>query len=264
MTTATDEYYRDIIEGLALYTGSALQRDVLATITRHAEPDLGGAFNKNQIASKMWLADALHDAVGPNLGEVAILGGWFGVLAAVLLHDPRFAIERILSIDIDPRCAEIARSVNATHVRAGRFAARTADMLELDYGPGSQPDGRPLARPRRQHELRAPRAIRPLVRARTGRAAAGPPVERLFRLRAARQLRSRSRVVPRPGADARRPLRRRAPDAALRPVHADRGEVTPANAVAASTHAAAPCACVRAKSSAEKRPRGWRRNPDDA
>ncbi len=143
MTTATDEYYRDIIEGLALYTGSALQRDVLATITRHAAPDIGGAFNKNQIASKMWLADALHDAVGPDLGEVAILGGWFGVLAAVLLHDPRFAIDRILSIDIDPRCAEIARSVNATHVRDGRFAASTADMLELDYGPG--PGARPLA-----------------------------------------------------------------------------------------------------------------------
>lgn len=143
VTTATDEYYRDIIEGLALYTGSALQRDVLATVTRHAAPDIGAAFNKNQIASKMWLADALHDAVGPDLGEVAILGGWFGVLAAVLLHDPRFAIDRILSIDIDPRCADIARSVNATHVRDGRFAASTADMLELDYGRG--PGARPLA-----------------------------------------------------------------------------------------------------------------------
>ena len=105
-----------------------------ATITRHPAPDLGGAFNKNQIASKMWLADALLGAVGPELGEVTILGGWFGVLAAVLLHDPRFAIGRVVSIDIDPRCAAIAESVNATHVRAGRFAARTADMLEIDYG----------------------------------------------------------------------------------------------------------------------------------
>ena len=49
MTTATDEFYRDIIEGLAIYTGSALQRDVLATLTRHHAPDLGGALNKNQI-----------------------------------------------------------------------------------------------------------------------------------------------------------------------------------------------------------------------
>jgi hypothetical protein len=134
VTTAADEYYRDIIEGLAIYTGSVLQRDVLATISRHDAPDLGGAFNKNQIASKMWLAEALLGAVGPNLGEVTILGGWFGVLAAVLLHDPRFAIRKVVSIDIDPRCAAIAESVNATHVRAGRFAARTADMLEIDYG----------------------------------------------------------------------------------------------------------------------------------
>jgi hypothetical protein len=145
VTTATDEYYRDIIEGLALYTGSALQRDVLATISRHAEPDLGAAFNKNQIASKMWLAEALFDALGPKLGEVAILGGWFGVLAAVLLHDPRFEIQRIRSIDIDPRCAEIALSVNATHVPAGRFEASTADMLDLDYGPQPGSGGRPLA-----------------------------------------------------------------------------------------------------------------------
>ena len=133
MTTAKDEFYRDIIEGLAIYTGSALQRDVLATLSRHDEPDIGGALNKNQIASKMWLAESLLDAMGPDLGEVTILGGWFGVLGAVLLHDPRFTIGRVVSIDIDPRCAAIAGSLNATHVRTGRFVARTADMLEIDY-----------------------------------------------------------------------------------------------------------------------------------
>jgi hypothetical protein len=133
VTTARDEFYRDIIEGLAIYTGSALQRDVLATLSRHDEPDLGGALNKNQIASKMWLAESLLGAAGPDLGDVTILGGWFGVLGAVLLHDPRFRIGRVVSIDIDPRCAAIAESLNATHVRTGRFAARTADMLEIDY-----------------------------------------------------------------------------------------------------------------------------------
>jgi hypothetical protein len=150
VTTARDEFYRDIIEGLAIYTGSALQRDVLATLSRHDEPDLGGALNKNQIASKMWLAESLLGAVGPDLGDVTILGGWFGVLGAVLLHDPRFTIGKVVSIDIDPRCAAIAESLNATHVRTGRFAARTADMLEIDYGKvGSDTTfGRPSARHR--------------------------------------------------------------------------------------------------------------------
>jgi hypothetical protein len=71
--------------------------------------------------------------VGGDLGSVMILGGWFGALAAVLLHDGRFRIERVLSIDIDPGCAPVAESLNETHLRTGRFAVRTADMLEIDY-----------------------------------------------------------------------------------------------------------------------------------
>ena len=143
MTTARDEFYRDILEGLAIYTGSALQRDVLAAISRHDEPRIGAALNKNQIASKMWLADALHDSVGTRLGSVLVLGGWMGVLGAVLLHDPRFAIDRVVSLDIDPGCAAIAESLNATHVRAGRFATLTADMLDVDYDRGPADMGRP-------------------------------------------------------------------------------------------------------------------------
>lgn len=133
MTTHTDEFYRDILEGMAIYTGSALQRDVLATLSRHDEPGIGRALNKNQIASKMWLADSLLASAGADFGSVLILGGWVGVLGAVLLHDPRFTIGRVVSVDIDPRCAAIAESLNATHVRAGRFVARTADMLDIDY-----------------------------------------------------------------------------------------------------------------------------------
>ena len=133
MTTAKDEFYRDILEGMAIYTGSAFQRDVLATISRHDEPGIGTALNKNQIARKMWLADSLFDTVGAELGNIVILGGWVGVLSAVLLHDPRFAITKVVSIDLDGRCAAIAESLNATHARTGKFAARTGDMLELDY-----------------------------------------------------------------------------------------------------------------------------------
>ena len=66
-----------------------------------------------------------------------------GVLGAVLLHDPRFAIDRVVSLDIDPGCAAIAESLNATHVRAGRFATLTADMLDVDYDRGPADMGRP-------------------------------------------------------------------------------------------------------------------------
>jgi hypothetical protein len=75
---------------------------------------------------------------------VTVLGGWFGVLGAILLSDRRLAIDRVVSVDIDPRCAAVAESLNATHVRAGRFSARTADMRTMDYAaqaaPSSSPD----------------------------------------------------------------------------------------------------------------------------
>ena len=133
MTTFSDEFYRDILEGLAVYADSSFHRDILATLTHHQEPGIAVALNKNQMASKRWLADSLHATVGSSPGRVLILGGWVGALSAVLLHDRRFHIERVTSIDIDPRCAPVAEALNATNFRTGRFAARTADMLSLDY-----------------------------------------------------------------------------------------------------------------------------------
>jgi len=136
-----EERYRDILEGLAVYFASPFVADVLATASRFAEPDLGGALNRNQITSKLWLADALAGAGGGRFGTVTVLGGWFGVLAAILLADRRLAIDSVVSVDIDPRCAAVARSMNASHGQ--RFSAVTADMLDYPYPdprPGTAPD----------------------------------------------------------------------------------------------------------------------------
>ncbi len=132
-TISRDEYYGDMLEGLAAWFASPLIADLRTTVSRHPEPDLGTALNRNQVTSKLWLADSLHAGAGPGFGTVTVLGGWFGVLGAILLSDRRLAIERVVSVDIDPRCAAVAESLNATHVRAGRFSARTADMRTMDY-----------------------------------------------------------------------------------------------------------------------------------
>jgi hypothetical protein len=133
VTTFDDDFYRDILEGVAVHADSAFYRDILDTITRHQAPEVGVALNKNHLASKRWLADALFEAGGPRLGRVLILGGWIGALGAVLLHDRRFVVDSVVSVDIDPRCEPIALALNATNVRAGRFSAVTADMYDLDY-----------------------------------------------------------------------------------------------------------------------------------
>lgn len=144
MTDEHDERCADILSGLATYFDSAFVADIAATLTRRCEPDLGHALNPNQIASKRWLADALASAAGGRFGTITVLGGWFGVLPAMLLDDRRLAIGRVVSVDIDPRCEAVARSLNATHVKSGRFEAITADMHAIAYAPpsarGADPD----------------------------------------------------------------------------------------------------------------------------
>ena len=144
MTAPRDETCIDILSGLAAYFDSPFVGDIAATLSRHRVPDLGHALNPNQIVSKRWLADALVAAAGGRFGTITVLGGWFGVLPALLLDDRRLAIGRVVSVDVDPRCAEVARSLNATHVKSGRFAAVTADMHAIAYAPpaarGADPD----------------------------------------------------------------------------------------------------------------------------
>jgi hypothetical protein len=136
MSDDRDEYYGDMLEGLAAWFASPQIADLRATVSRFPEPDLGVALNRNQVTSKLWLAESLRVSAGTAFGTVTILGGWFGVLGAILLSDRRLAVGRVVSVDIDPRCAPVAESLNASQVRAGRFVARTADMRTLDYSPG--------------------------------------------------------------------------------------------------------------------------------
>jgi hypothetical protein len=133
MDTDRDEFYGDILDGLSVWLDSPLIRDVLRTVSRFDEPDLGHALNRNQVGGKLWLADTLRQAAGARYGTAVVLGGWFGVLGGILLGHRELAVERVVSIDIDPRCLAIAESMNARFVETGRFEARTGDMLTLDY-----------------------------------------------------------------------------------------------------------------------------------
>ena len=128
-----DRFYLDILDGLSVYFESAFVADLLKTVARHPVPDLGTALNHNQVASKKWLVERFHAACGGAHGVVYVLGGWYGVLGAMLLGEARFDIARLVSVDLEPACRPIAESLNRTHVAAGRFEALTADVYGLDY-----------------------------------------------------------------------------------------------------------------------------------
>jgi hypothetical protein len=121
----------DLMRGVAAYTGSPLMKGLASVLGKHPEADLGNAFNHKQIGSKMWARDALHGALGGKLGSVVLLGGWYGILAAILFDDTRFDVAKITSYDIDPAVGAVAETLNCEW--ADRFAAVTADMYALDY-----------------------------------------------------------------------------------------------------------------------------------
>lgn len=131
-----DEFYLDILDGLARYLDNPFIADMVKAVSRYPGPYIANSLNKNQMASKKWLIDELCRVTTGDLGAGYVLGGWNGVLGAMLLADPRIGIGRLLSIDIDPGCREVAETMNAHHVKSGRFEAVTADMHDFDYGAG--------------------------------------------------------------------------------------------------------------------------------
>ena len=61
-----------------------------------------------------------------------IFGGWNGVLAN-LLFNSTIGFKHITSVDIDPKCAEIANTMNKRYEMEGKFLAVTADMCDYEY-----------------------------------------------------------------------------------------------------------------------------------
>ena len=130
----------DILRGLARYSGSAFIAALAEAVTRLPRHNISQALGHRQIACKMWLRDTLYDTLGGTFGRIWVVGGWYGVLPAVLFDDARFDIGHITSIDVDPDCAPVAEILNTKAMQDGRFAALTADMYELDYGGTEGPD----------------------------------------------------------------------------------------------------------------------------
>jgi hypothetical protein len=123
----------DLLRGLAAFTQRELVAELAQAFVRHPDARLDEAFNHKQIASKMWARDQLFSALGGKFERIWIVGGWYGVLAAILFDDRRFSVAEISSYDIDPSVAAVAATLNANAAAAGKFKAVTADMYALDY-----------------------------------------------------------------------------------------------------------------------------------
>ena len=121
----------DMMRGVAAYTSSGLMHGLSRVVVEHPAARLGHAFNHKQVACKIWARQALFEALGGKFEHIAILGGWYGVQAAMFFDDARFTIGSIDSFDIDPAVAAVAKTLNGAW--SDRFRAVTQDMYALDY-----------------------------------------------------------------------------------------------------------------------------------
>jgi SAM-dependent methyltransferase len=132
LDAAGRDFAYDLLRGIAVYTGSGLVGRLARVVAKHPEADIATAFNRKQVACKLWARDRLFDTFGGRYQRVLIVGGWYGVMAALLLEDRRFDLARVASVDIDPKVAAVARTLVGEG--QGRFEARAGDMYGLDYG----------------------------------------------------------------------------------------------------------------------------------
>ncbi|HEV7322824.1 MAG TPA: class I SAM-dependent methyltransferase [Ensifer sp.] len=125
------EHAFDLARGIAAYTRSPLIDGIARVIAKHPGAHITNAFNHKQVACKVWARDTLLDVAGPSYGKIAILGGWYGILGAMLLEDRRFDVAAVESFDIDPDVEAVAETLNAAF--PDKFRAVTADMYAIDY-----------------------------------------------------------------------------------------------------------------------------------
>lgn len=90
------------------------------------------SFWKGQVNSKVWLIENLRNYTNPTPNTIVIHGGWNGVLSS-LLFNSSISVNRITSVDIDPVCEEIAKTINKRQEMEGRFFALTCDMCNHTY-----------------------------------------------------------------------------------------------------------------------------------
>lgn len=86
-----------------------------------------------QIQSKLWLINTISEKNKLiRNAEIVIHGGWNGLLASMLFNS-EVGVKKIISVDVDPVCKEIATTVNKRYEMEGKFEAVTCDMVDYEY-----------------------------------------------------------------------------------------------------------------------------------
>lgn len=134
------DYVFDLLRGVAQFTGSDLILALAQTVAEFPHAPVDNAFNHKQVASKQWARDMLAIHTSGQFDHIWVMGGWIGILPALMFDDARFDIRAISSFDIDSAVAPIAEKLNRQLSGNSTFVAHTADMYDLEYTGPEAPD----------------------------------------------------------------------------------------------------------------------------
>jgi hypothetical protein len=98
--------------------------------------EIRDCLSSGQLLSKFWLIDELNNLQLNKKLTLLILGGWIGSLSNLLFQHyyNTELLEKIISVDLDSKCEQIADLFNIEHViNDWRFKAVTQDMLDINY-----------------------------------------------------------------------------------------------------------------------------------
>lgn len=108
-------------------------RQLRTAIEKYPNANWNDALSKGQILSKLWLIDELKK-LDLDLGTVFVLGGWVGMLPALIFKDGELRFNRIRSFDLDAEATKAAEALNRDAViNDWKFKATTLDMFKIDY-----------------------------------------------------------------------------------------------------------------------------------
>jgi trans-aconitate methyltransferase len=108
--------------------------DAIRDEENHQRYHMLESFWHGQLKSKVWLCEELPKVTHATTNKIVIFGGWYGVLSTMLFNS-ELGVRHITSVDIDPKCEEIAVKMNKKYEMAepSTFKAVTADMCDYEY-----------------------------------------------------------------------------------------------------------------------------------
>lgn len=102
-------------------------------IETYPELNWGDAMSRGQITSKLWLLNQLEMNGCTDLGNVAVCGGWVGILPRLMFDSEKFKIKSIHSLDKSVLATIAAKELNQEYLLGDEFLASVEDCYNTNY-----------------------------------------------------------------------------------------------------------------------------------